>query len=252
MTSISLRCLAVILGLAALSSAAQAEGYSPAAQRVLGKAFAATGGRGWYLLRGWHETGRRGGVSYERWIDPVRYGLRVESREPQGLRIEGFNGQADWQVQPDGAVSAVNDHPALARARTEAFFAANCYFFPGRFDARGDYLGVRALRGHSYEVVRIAPWNGEPRELWFDAKSHLLARIVDRTGRHPAALRVSDYRRAGPLLVAFRFAPEPGSPAGADGRQLESLAFPPANRDAFSLDRDEALAKVRRYAAGAP
>jgi hypothetical protein len=232
--------------------AARAEGYSPDAQRVLGRAFAATGGQAWYRLRGWHETGRRGGVAYESWIDPIRYGLRVETREPQGLRIEGFNGQADWQVAPDGAITAVNDHPTLARARTEAFFAANCYFFPGRFDARGDYLGVRSLHGRSYEVVRVAPWNGEPRELWFDARSHLLARIVDRTGRRPAALQVSDYRRVGPVLAAFRFTPEAGAPAGPLARQIESLAFSAADRDSFSLNRPEALAKVQRAAASAP
>jgi hypothetical protein len=249
------RALAVLLGLilVAVTQPAQAEGYSPAAQRVLGRAFAATGGKGWYMLRGWHETGRRGAVGYERWIDPVRYGLRVETREPPGgLHIEGFNGQAEWEVLPGGAITAVNDHVTLARARTEAFFAANCYFFPGRFDARGDYLGVRVLRGRTYEVVRVEPWNGEPRELWFDARSHLLARIIDRTGRRPAGLQVSDYRRVGPILVAFRFTPEPGSPAGPPVRQLESLAFPPADRAAFSLDRTQALAKVQQYAADAP
>ncbi len=243
---------ALILGLFLLAPAlaAQAEGYSPAAQRVLARAFAATGGSSWYLLRGWRETGQRGGTPYERWIDPVRYGLRVETREPRGLRIEGFNGQADWQVLPGGAVSAVNDHVTLARARTEAFFGANCYFFPGRFDARGDYLGARTLHGRAYEVLRVEPWNGEPRELWFDAKSHLLARIVDRTGRRPAALQVSDYRRVGPIRVAFRFAPEPGAPASLLGRQVESLAFPPADRAAFSLDRTADLAKASSPATG--
>lgn len=246
------RRLAVLFAvcLAVLAPAAHAEGYSPDAQRVLSRAFAATGGVAWYRLRGWHETGRRGGVAYESWIDPVRYGLRVETREARGLRITGFNGQAEWQVGPDGAITAVNDHPTLARARTEAFFAASCYFFPGRFDARGDYLGVRTLHGRSYEVVRVAPWNGEPRELWFDARSHLLARIVDRGGRH--ALQVSDYRRVGPVLAAFRFTPEPGTAAGPLARQVESLAFTPADRDSFSLNRPEALAKVQRSAVAAP
>jgi hypothetical protein len=248
------RPLAALLALwlAVLAPAAHAEGYSPDAQRVLARAFAATGGKAWWRLRGWHETGRRGGVAYESWIDPVRYGLRVEIREPQGLRIEGFNGQAEWQVAPDGAITAVNDHATLARARTEAFFAASCYFFPGRFDARGDYLGVRSLRGRSYEVVRVAPWNGEPRELWFDARTHLLARIVDRTGRRPSALQVSDYRRMGPVLAAFRFTPEPGAPADLLARQVESLAFAPADRASFSLNRPEELAKVQRYAVSAP
>src|SRR5437868_3043708 len=118
----ALAAAAATLALAA--QAAQAQGYSRQAAQVISRAFAASGGSGWYLLRGWHETGRDGAVAYERWIDPVRYGLRLETREPGGLRIHGFNGQAVWQVAPSGAMSAVNDHATLAEARTTAFFTA--------------------------------------------------------------------------------------------------------------------------------
>jgi hypothetical protein len=135
----------------------------------------------------------------------------------------------------------VNDHPALARARTTAFFEGGLYLFPGRFGAKGDYLGVRRKDGRAYRVVAVTPWNGRPRELWFDARTHLLARIVDRTGGRTQAMAVSDYRKVGPVRVAFRYAPEGGGPV----RQIESLAFTPADRGLFSLDSDKALAKVR-------
>jgi hypothetical protein len=245
--------LAFLLIGSACCGQARAQGYSHAAQSVISRAFAASGGSGWYLLRGWHETGRRSGAAYESWIDPVRYGLRVETREAQGLRIEGFNGQAVWQVQPSGAITAVNDHAALAQARTEAFFAANCYLFPGRFDARGDSLGVRRFQGRAYDVVRVQPWNGLARELWFDQRSHLLARIVERGGPRDSGIRVSDYRRIGPVLIPFRFTPEPGAVAGAGAlaRERETIAFTPAERDLFSLNRPEALAKAQREAPAA-
>lgn len=226
---------------AGLASPARAQGYSQPAVRVLTRAFAATGGQGWYVLRGWRETGRQGGVAYESWIDPLRYGLRTETREAEGLRIDGFNGQAAWQVGPDGAITAVNDHAALAKARTEAFFAANCYFFRGRFDARGDYVGVRSLGGRSFAVVRIQPWGGEPRELWFDQRTGLLSRIVDRTGKHAAVVQVSDYRKVGPVLIPFRFT---GEATGPLVRQRETLVFAPTSRDRFSLNRPEELARV--------
>lgn len=230
---------------AGLASTAEAQGYSHAAERVLSQAFTATGGSGWYLLRGWRETGRQGDLAYQSWIDPLRYGLRTETRAAEGLTVHGFNGQADWRVEPDGAVTAVNDHPTLAKVRTEAFFAVNGFFFRGRFDARGDYVGVRRLGGRAYEVVRIQPWGGEPRELWFDQKSRLLARIVDRTGRRAAVLRVADYRKVGPVLIPFRFTPEPGGPPDRLARQRESLVFTPVARDGFSLNRPDELAKVQ-------
>jgi hypothetical protein len=231
----------VLVCVAGLASAAQAQGYSRAAAEVIGKAFAATGGAGWYQLRGWHETGRLGDRPYERWIDPVRYGLRVEMREPAGLRIEGFNGQADWAVAPSGAMTAVNDHAALAASRTEAFFEGALYLFPGRFGAKGDVLGVRKRGGRAYQVVTVTPWNGRPRELWFDARTHLLARIVDRSGPAAMAVDVSDYRKVGPVRIAFRYVPEGGGPV----RQIQSIAFTPVDRGLFSLDRMDAWAKVR-------
>jgi hypothetical protein len=235
------RLIALVLILAGLAPAAQAQGYSRAAAEVITQAFAASGGQGWYLLRGWHETGRIGGQPYERWIDPVRYGLRVETREPEGLRILGFNGQAEWQVAPSGAMTAVNDHATLAAARTTAFFEGGLYLFPGRFGARGDYLGVRSRQGRAYQVVAVTPWNGRMRELWFDARTHLLARIVGHDGQRPEAVAVSDYRKVGPVRIAFRYAPEDGGPA----RQRESVAFGPADRGLFSLDQPTALEKVR-------
>jgi hypothetical protein len=241
--------LIVALVFAGLAQAAQAQGYSRAAAQVISQAFAASGGSGWYLLRGWHESGRLGDQPYQRWIDPVRYGLRVETREAAGLRIEGFNGQAEWQVAPSGAMTAVNDHPTLARARTTAFFEGALFLFPGRFGAKGDYLGVRRRDDRAYQVVAVTPWNGRTRELWFDARTHLLARIVDRTGARAAAIAVSDYRKVGPVRVAYRYAPEGGA---GPVRQIDSLSFSPSDRGLFSLDRAQALAKVRGAAQPEP
>ena len=62
------------------------------------------------------------------------------------------------------------------------FFAISAFFYPGRFDARGDYLGPRQSHGRAFEVITVTPWGGHPRDLWFDRRTHLLGRIVDRTG----------------------------------------------------------------------
>lgn len=239
--------LALMLAGALAAGAAQAQGYSRAAEAVLSRAFAATGGTGWYLLRGWRETGQQNGRAYEAWIDPLRYGLRSEVREPGGLRIYGFNGQAVWGVGPDGEITAVKDHDTLAKARTEAFFAANGFFFRGRFDGHGEHLGVRQFGGRAYDVLRVQPGGGEPRELWFDQRTHLLRRIVDRTGKRAEALQVSDYRKVGPVLIPFKIAPEGarhGEAADDLAREREHIVFAPTERERFSLNRPEELARV--------
>ena len=211
-------------------------GYAPAAWRVIAQARAASGGNGWNLLRGWCESGHEGSLPYEAWLDPLRYGLRIELREPAGRSVHGFNGQGEWRIEPSGAVSGGGEAAAVARARTEAFFAIDGYFFPSRFEARGTSLGVRRSGGRVYDVVQVEPWGGTPRELWFDRASHLLARMVDRAGPQAQTAELSDYRKVGPVKIAFRTMLK-----GPDGavrvRQLDAVSFAPPDRALFSLPR---------------
>lgn len=239
--------LTAALLVAALTGSAQAAiGYTPGAQRVLNQARVATGGAGWNLLRGWHEVGRRDGRRYEAWLDPVRYGLRVESEESAGMAVHGFNGAGDWRISPTGEVTGADVRGLISEGRTEAFFETRGYFYPGRFDAHAELVGVRTFKGRSFDVVRVKPWGGTPRELWFDAKTHLLARMVDRTGPKPAALAFSDYRKVGPIRIAFRITDE----TTGQVRTLEAVDFAPADRNRFSLPRqtvqaDEAAVPAR-------
>jgi hypothetical protein len=233
------RLLVLALALAALTAAqAQAQGYSRSAEKVLAQARAAAGGKGWNALRGWHEVGREGGAPYEAWLDPVRYGMRIETRGADGLSVRGFNGGGDWRISASGAVSGVDVSKAINPARTEAFYRVHGYFYPGRFDARGEYVGVRRFQGRAFDVVTVKPWGAAPRELWFDRRTHLLGRMVERTGAAPAAWDFSDYRKVGALKVAFHVTAEPG--ARALDRQVEALDFRPAERALFSLPRQAA------------
>jgi len=213
------------------------QGYSPAAQRVLAQARAASGGAGWSLLRGWHETGHQGAARYESWFDTLRYGMRIETRDAAGLRVSGFNGQGAWQISPSGASSGVDDRALVAQARTEAFIGANGFLYPGRFDAHGEFLGVRRIRGKSFDVVSVHPWEGDPCELWFDRASHLLGRIIDQSGTQTVTIELSDYRSVGPIKVAFHVTIEGLSSAGVLDRRVDSVVFTPAEREMFSLPR---------------
>lgn len=248
MRAFQVLALAVVLAVAASTAqAAHTIGYSPAAQRVLAQARQAAGGSGWNLLRGWHEVGHKDGVRYETWIDPLRYGLRVESHAPDGLDVHGFNGAGEWRIRANGVVTGVDVRTLPSDARSEAFFDVHGYFYPGRFDAAADLVGVRSFKGRSYDVVRVKPWGGEARELWFDRRTHLLGRMVVR-GARPVAIELSDYRKVGPVRVAFRQTPDDGVPP----RLLESLDFKPADRAIFSLPRPTAQAAPPHQGSVAP
>jgi hypothetical protein len=220
-----------------------ADGYSRPAEEVLALARKASGGGGWNLLRGIHVTGHEvhptGDIRFETWVDPLRYGMRTETHEAAGVLIQGFNGQGDWQILPDGRTIAIDDHAAVDRLRTETFLAAGGVFYTSRFEARGELIGVKTAGGKSFDVLNVEPWGGAPRELWFDRATHLLARIVDRTGGQPVITELSDYRQVGPVRVAFHTLVRGPAPGAVLDRQLDSVTFTPADRSLFSLPRPD-------------
>jgi len=243
-----MRAAPLIPALIALALAGQAageawkQGYSRQAQQALNRGRAAAGGKGWEYLRGWHETGHdagpSGAVAYEAWYDPVRYGMRVERQEPDGKDVHGFNGLGAWRITAAGKITGTDAPAAVAEARGEAFYGIQGYYFSGRFDAAGRYLGMRRLGAKSFEVVEVKPWNATARELWFDRKTGLLAREVAKTATGAVTMEFSDYRKIGPVKVAFHAVIDDGTPGGRHERTIDSLDFKPADRALFSLPRD--------------
>jgi hypothetical protein len=227
---------AVLLSPAAVG----AQSLSPQAKQVVAKARSASGGEEWNALRGWRadgwrRTGAQAEVRYEGWFDPLRYGFRVETREPGGLHIRAFNGQAVWEILPSGVATGGDDRDTLIAARNEAFLAVNGFFYPQRFTTRGTYVGVRQAQGRSFDVVSLQPGGGAFQELWFDRDTHLLGRVVDRTGPRSIVTEFSDYRKVGPVKVAFRTTVDDGDPAHFQERRIERVVFIPIDRTRFSL-----------------
>lgn len=218
-----------------LSGVAQAQN-SPDAQRVFDRARQASGGaQAWNKLRGFHEKGLIGGARYERWTDPLRYGIRTETHTPAGKLVAAYNGAGEWRIMPNGVKTGSVEPAVMAEVRSDAFFAAHGYFYPSRFDLRSSHLGVRQSGGRSFDVLRVQPAGGEPRELWFDRKTGLLGQMVDTTGPKQGRTELYDYRKAGGVQVPFRAMTHDGGRTAPEERKVESLEFPLADRDLFSL-----------------
>lgn len=242
--------LLAAVGVAAscVAGTAQAQN-SPDAQRVLDRARAASGGAaGWNKLRGLHEKGVGGGVKFERWIDPVRYGIRMETQTPAGKHVAAYNGAGEWRILANGVKTGSVDPAVMAEVRSDAFFGARGYFYPSRFDLRSSHLGTRQSGGKSYDVLRVQPAGGEPRELWFDRKTGLLGQVVDATGPKQGRTELWDYRKAGPVQIPFRGMIYDGGRTAPEDWKLDSIAFPAADRDLFSLPPppEKAAPKAKR------
>lgn len=226
--------LAALIAVVLLAGGPAHAQNSPDAQRVLNRARAASGGAGWNMLRGLHEVGQDDGVRYERWLDPLRYGVRTETHTPDGKHVQGYNGAAEWRILTSGIATGSVEPKVLAQIRADAFFGAYAYFYPSRFDLRSVHLGVRTSQGRSFEVLRVQPASGKPWELWFDRGTGLLGLMVEVAAR-PMTVELSDYRRVGPVLIPFHSKTYGGDLVRPKERQLESIDFRPADRNLFSL-----------------
>ncbi len=206
-------------------------------QQVLDRARAASGGTAWRSLRGLHETGVENGAPYQRWVDALRYGDRLEIGAAGAARVtRGYNGFGVWSQAAAGRPEG-GDRLALARARSDAFIAAFGYHFPGRFDSRSGYVGARETGGRRFTVIWIQPAGGAGRELWFDRDTGLLAKVSERDGARPLTVEYADYRRVGRLLLPFRQTTYGGDLVRPLERSVNRMEAKAPDRALFSLAR---------------
>jgi hypothetical protein len=195
----------VLLAAALLTSVASAKPaatHDPAA--ILRVAKAAAGGAALDKLTGSYEQGEHGGNRYTTWLNFQRYGMRNENTRNGVTRTTGFNGKVFWQVGPDGAVTIKDDPASLREAITTAYVSNTGYFYPDRFPARLRYLGEEHAGGRVFDAIETEPQGGRPFQLWFDRKTHQLARVVDDGGDPATWVEATDLRKMGPGLVASR------------------------------------------------
>jgi hypothetical protein len=226
---------------------------SPAAQRVFDRARTASGGAAaWNKVMGITEAGTEAGKPYKRQVDPIRYGYRVETETPKGHLVQGYNGAGEWRILPSGAETGSIEREVLNRIRSETFFSGFYYFFPSRFDLKSDVVGTRQAGGKSFDVVRVQPAGGEPRELWFDRKTGLPAQMVETTGASPLRIEYGDWRKAGAVRFPHHQTATGGGLSAPRERVVQTVSFETVDRDLFSLPRkasqrlEEAEAPVKK------
>jgi hypothetical protein len=193
---------ALILAFSPFAALADPASTDPAAILRAGKE--AAGGRAMDRLTGARETGAHGATSYATWQSFTRYGMRNESQRDGVTTVQGFNGEVQWRVSKDNSVATSGDPAELREAVTTAFFSNNGYFFPDRFKAASRYLRRAVDGGRTFDVIEVEPEGGRAAELWFDHATHLLSRIADPKGPQPVTVDLSDFRKVGDVLVAFR------------------------------------------------
>ena len=208
--------------------------------QILARALAAAGGPVWARVRTLRLAGRvdAGGLSgpYDQWIDlaSARHATRL-TLGPATL-ASGFDGALAWQHSPNGEVVVQDAEAGRRAAATEAWIHARGWWFADRHPAARESLGRREADGRAFDVLRFVPEGGQWVELWFDAATHRLERLVQEQLGKPTLRRFDDHRETGGLSLPWRVTSGNGDPRFDRVTRLESVeldAEPPP--DAFDV-----------------
>jgi hypothetical protein len=186
------------------------------ADTVLARTLAAAGGTAWTRVRTLRFEGlvHAGGLSgpWTQWVEPQtgRHAMRL-TLGPATMAA-GNDGLQAWQRSANGEVLVQDAEAGRRAAATDAWIHARGWWFPDRRGAAIEALGRREADGSAFDVLRCVPEGGQWLELWFDASSHLLARLVQEVLGKTAMRRFDDHREVGGLRMPFRIASGNGDP----------------------------------------
>jgi membrane-associated protease RseP (regulator of RpoE activity) len=120
------------------------------------------------------------------WVDDAVIGPASET--------QAFDGEHAWGKDPSGAVTQQDGGDNRAIAVNEAYRRANLWWQPSHGGAALVSDGEKTDGGNTYDVLTVTPKDGKSFDAWFDAKSHLLARVVEMQGTQTFIFTYSDYR----------------------------------------------------------
>lgn len=163
---------------------------------LLSQMKAACGGSAWDRVRSWHETSE----AEIKGMPPIRNDVWHDMQSLKSamtsvvngrvFRKTGYSGAVAWRVGPDGQTRTISDENELRRQRRDVYLSSFGWFLPKRFPAQFQLAADAVRDGQTYRVLKVAPKDAEPFELWIDPQTHLVRRIV--SGAEYAEL--SDYK----------------------------------------------------------
>lgn len=105
----------------------------------------------------------------------------------------GYDGNRAWDQDPSGQVTYQDGGDQRSTSINEAYRRANVMWRPGHGGAQIT-AATKSDGGHSYDVLTIVPKDGKTFDVWIDARTHLIDRIVEKQGTDMTTTTMSDYR----------------------------------------------------------
>jgi len=154
------------------------------------------------------------------WMDNAAIGPATQT--------QGYDGAHSWAKDPSGAVTQQDGGDQKALGTNEAYRRANLWWQPGYAGATIVSDGEKTDSGSTYDVLTVTPKNGKNFDAWFDAKSHLLSRVVEMQGTQTFTTTLSDYRATDGVQIPQKVHSTNGITQYDQDMTVNSAAFLPA------------------------
>jgi membrane-associated protease RseP (regulator of RpoE activity) len=154
------------------------------------------------------------------WVDEAAIGPATET--------QGFDGAHAWGKDPSGAVTQQDGGDNRALAVNEGYRRANLWWQPDHAGATVVSDGEKTDGGNTYDVLTVTPKDGKNFDAWFDAKSHLLSRVVEMQSTQTSTTTLSDYRAENGLQLPHKIHTTNGDAQYDQDMTATSVAFLPA------------------------
>jgi predicted aspartyl protease len=145
---------------------------------------------------------------------------------------EGFDGKRAWFQDTAGIVTAPEGGDAPARTVSAQYRRALAYWFPARGPpARVDFR-MQLFRQRVKEALVVEPKGGLKFELWFDAQTKFLERVIEEGANETQTTSYEDYRPVGALRIPHRIRTSNAAAEFGTERTVTKVEINPALRDA--------------------
>ncbi len=188
-------------GLSALPAGAES------AADVLARAKQASGGAAWDGVTSIYTKAKlsAGGMTgtAESWEDTLKGRTYGTFAIGPMTGAQGFDGKVLWVQDSSKQVRIDDSDDARLGALNEAYRRTMAYWYPARGEALIEYTGKKTEGNRSFETLRITPKNVRPFDLWIDASTGLIDRVVEKSALETRTTLYSDYRPVDGVKVPF-------------------------------------------------
>lgn len=154
-----------------------------------------------------------------RFVDDAKIGPASE--------MQGFDGKQAWQKDTSGSITVQSGGDMRQLAVNEAYRRANLWWRSDRGDAAVMSDGEKTEAGNAYDVLTVTPKDGKNFDAWFDAKTHLLARIVEVQNVDTMTTAYSGYHAVDGVELPAKTVQSNGNPKYDQSIVATTVAFVP-------------------------